>query len=419
MIRNLGQLTFGASLLCLFSLSTHAQTISLNFAADEPNGTNEANIESGEPAGILGSTEWNNLSLNWGPQDELGNVTSAQLIGEDGELTTAEVLWDSQNTWASIGRGDEVNVTSETLNGDYFLMQGYLDSNDAGAFCDPGQFNFLGDWCGGNRVIVSNLPYTNFDVIVYMNGGVQDRGGKYQLTEASGPRDAVYWHDTGPFTGQFDLAFEEREVDGGLATVYTGDVMIFEDVVGDGFTLDTHALAIADGLGGETLGFRTSINGIEIVPKEVTEFEPCDFDQNNVCDIVDLDNLMYNGLGTADAAFDLNNDNTVDLADRDSWLRAAGSLPGDANLDGQNNAQDLNAVGSHWVPNNTGITTWADGDYDGNGTVDAGDLNTLGSWWTKTAADFATPDAAPIPEPNTAVLTLFGLLGLLAIRQRN
>ena len=110
----------------------------------------------------------------------------------------------------------------------------------------------------------------------------------------------------------------------------------------------------------------------------------------------------------------------VDLGDRDVWLVAAGSLPGDSNLDGINSANDLNAVGSHWVPNNTGVTSWSDGDFNGDGIVDPTDLNTLGRWWFKTAADFSksAADANSVPEPSQTQLVLISLIALFHIRYK-
>ena len=150
------------------------------------------------------------------------------------------------------------------------------------------------------------------------------------------------------------------------------------------------------------------------------EFVPCDFDQSGRCDVDDLDVLMYTGLNSDQRRFDLNGDDAVDLGDRDAWLVAAGSLPGDSNLDGINNAIDLNAVGSHWVPNNTGVTSWSDGDFNGDGIVDPTDLNALGRWWSQTAADFSrsAADASPVPEPSETQLVLISLIALYYVRDK-
>ena len=353
------------ALLCLATSFANAQTISINFGADEPAPDDEDNssiIESGEPAGIFGSTEWNNMIKDWGPQDDLGNLTSVALIGGDGQPTTAEIVWDSNNTWASGfgakgGRSEQNIVEGIDENGDFNLILGYLDTSDVGEFCPADQFKFLGEWCGAARVTVSNLPYENYDVVMYVGGGVLDRSGRYEITDALGPRDAVYAQDTAPFNGSWDLSFEERDIDGEVATVYTGDVIIFEDVSGDSFTINSHA-AMA---GGNSAGFRAPINGLEIVPKD--DPEP--------------------------------------------------SLPGDANGDGIVNATDLNVVGGNWqmAVDPPGP---ANGDFDNSGFVDAADLNVIGTNWQRTAA----PATAAVPEPASNVLLLLGSLALLMRRRR-
>ncbi len=351
------------------AVTIHAQVISINFASEEPAPDNEDNssfIEAGEPAGILGSTEWNNVTKDWGPQDDSGQLTSVELVGGDGQPTSAEVIWESNNTWASGfgaagGRSEQNIVEGIEENGDFNLILGYLDTSDFGEFCPEDQFKFLGEWCGAARVTVSNLPYENFDVVVYVGGGVLDRSGRYEISDEAGPRDAVYFQDTAPFDGNWDLSFEERDIDGGLETVYTGDVMIFEGLSGTEFTLQSHA-ALA---GGTSLGFRAPINGIEIRP---TDDPP-----------------------------------------------PPTLLPGDANEDGIVNAADLNIVGSNWQQSvDPGR---ANGDFDNSGFVDAADLNVIGTNWQRTAEPLAA-STATVPEPGSSLLLLLGGLALLVRRRR-
>lgn len=144
----------------------------------------------------------------------------------------------------------------------------------------------------------------------------------------------------------------------------------------------------------------------------------CDFDGSGTCDIADLDELLYTGLSGGDSKYDLDGSGTVDLADRDAFLREVGSLPGDADLNGVNNANDLNRLGTSWQ---SPVSSWGDGDFDGDGQAGVSDLNTLGVWWTKTAADFAAagePGAAAVPEPTGAALLFVGIFGSFAASRR-
>ena len=69
---------------------------------------------------------------------------------------------------------------------------------------------------------------------------------------------------------------------------------------------------------------------------------------------------------------------------------------GDANLDGQVDARDLNAIGSNWQRSGNCLS-WMDGDFDGNGTVDTIDLNDVGVNW------LSGTNAGPSPRAPLAV----------------
>jgi hypothetical protein len=143
----------------------------------------------------------------------------------------------------------------------------------------------------------------------------------------------------------------------------------------------------------------------------------CDFDDNGVCDTVDIDLLGTEIIaGTNDTAFDLNGDTVVDLADQDMWRGIAATengfaesyLNGDADLDGSVVAGDLNALGTNWQSSPDG--PWSHGDFDANGFVDAGDLNLLGLNWQGSIA--AAASAASVPEPSTLFSALMLIVGV-------
>lgn len=177
------------------------------------------------------------------------------------------------------------------------------------------------------------------------------------------------------------------------------------DGTGPGYeaTLLTDAgWALVDSIVNYALGIPPDVGGM-----------PCDFDSSGSCDIADLDELLYTGLGSQDAKYDLDGSGgEITLADRDAFLEEVGTFPGDFDLDGKVVAGDLNTLGGNWLKDD--LTSYAQGDANGDGKADAGDLNALGSNWQKGAAA-----AAAVPEPNSSLLVMIGLLGLFAIRRRN
>ena len=89
--------------------------------------------------------------------------------------------------------------------------------------------------------------------------------------------------------------------------------------------------------------------------------------------------------GSSDPVLDINSDGSVDSDDVTSWLSIVGIADigqpyvlGDADLDGDVDASDLNSLGIHW---RAGDATWIDGDFTGNGSVTALDLNALALHW--------------------------------------
>ena len=140
----------------------------------------------------------------------------------------------------------------------------------------------------------------------------------------------------------------------------------------------------------------------------------CDFDGNGVCDITDLDALLYEGQSQQILdPYDLNSDGVVNLSDRDEWYTSASAengvdlVPGDTNLDGLVVASDLNDLGTNWL--SMDATSVAQGDFNGDGLVAAADLNEIGLFWQHGVA--AAAGASAVPEPSGCP----ALLGSMAI----
>ena len=143
---------------------------------------------------------------------------------------------------------------------------------------------------------------------------------------------------------------------------------------------------------------------------------PCDFNGDDACDLGDLDELMYTGLGGDDPTYDLDGSGgTIDLADRDAWLTQAGSenigepyVPGDADLSGMVNSFDLNTLGGNW--DQTNLSSWADADFNGDGAATASDLNAIGGNWQHGVL----AAGAAVPEPSTFHLLMLAVVTLMA-----
>ena len=145
----------------------------------------------------------------------------------------------------------------------------------------------------------------------------------------------------------------------------------------------------------------------------------CDFGGDGICDVTDLDALLYEGIVNANTVFDVDRNGTVDLGDRDQWLADAGTkendgvffVLGDADLDGDVEASDLNVLGVHWQQ--TGVRSWSMGDSNGDRRVDATDLNAVGLNWLS-----GTPAARAVAEPSGFSVVLVTVLGLVTTRRR-
>ncbi len=145
-----------------------------------------------------------------------------------------------------------------------------------------------------------------------------------------------------------------------------------------------------------------------------SEFVDGDFNDDGAFDCADIDALtMAIAGGEHQAAFDLDGDGLVDVADRDAWLVEAGVrnlasgnsyVLGDANLDGVVDVSDFNVWNSNKFSN---TAAWCSGDFSADGSVDVSDFNIWNS------NKFQSSDAAAVPEPSCA--TGFMLASILCM----
>ena len=126
-----------------------------------------------------------------------------------------------------------------------------------------------------------------------------------------------------------------------------------------------------------------------------------DVNRDGLRDVTDLE-LLQAGIrnGDVDPALDVNSDGAINSSDVTSWLSVVGIasigrpfVRGDADLDGDVDATDLNSLGLHWRATES---NWSDGDFTGDGWVMAADLNALALNWRHGVAA-AAPTAGRTP----------------------
>ncbi len=140
----------------------------------------------------------------------------------------------------------------------------------------------------------------------------------------------------------------------------------------------------------------------------------CDFDNNGLCNIVDIDQQVTEiALGGAnDLFYDMNQDGVLNLADVHQWLAVAGArnlgpgrsyLVGDADLNGASDGSDFGIWNANKF-NPAGTGKWSLGDFNASGFTDGSDF---GLW---NSTKFTSSDAAAVPEPGAVGCLLLGVL---------
>jgi hypothetical protein len=202
-------------LALLFCMSAGAQrTISINFAGGGGGGArdNPTSLLSTDTAGVISVANWNNATANG--QSPI-NATLNNLTDDTGAVTTASVNYVTPNTWT-------IGVLPSNPTGNQKMMEGYLDVNNTAL---------------STTVTVSNLPFNEYDVLVYTLGDANGRNGTYTIGNQSKTTAPM-----GPFNGNFTLG---------------NNYTLLSDITGSSFTLTAHPTNAA--------GFRSPVNGIQIV----------------------------------------------------------------------------------------------------------------------------------------------------------
>lgn len=153
--------------------------------------------------------------------------------------------------------------------------------------------------------------------------------------------------------------------------------------------------------------------------RDLADFEPLMGDINGDGELtaLDIDAIQAALLaGHESCHYDLTGDSLVDTNDRDAWLHDAGTLIGDADLDGHVGFADFVRLSRAYA----GPGGWEDGDFDGDGEIAFGDFLELsrhfGDDFVGTPGDAVM--AAAVPEPDAAMLFVCCSSLLAVLRRR-
>ena len=153
---------------------------------------------------------------------------------------------------------------------------------------------------------------------------------------------------------------------------------------------------------------------------ETSPAQPCDINGDGVCDGDDLArrslfrrDLVEGSERAGDILqYDISGDGVVNSDDLSSWLSHAGVangfdspyLAGDTNLDGKVDFPDFLALSAGFGGSGR---DWSDGNFNGDGEVNFPDFLALSANFGST---LAMSEASAVPEPNSALLLLLGLV---------
>jgi hypothetical protein len=228
------------SLACLWAapqVLAYQQGFSLgiNFASDRQGPSTLAPTDvAGVPA--VRQANWNNST-------PAASGTLTDLVADNqGQAanTVVSLSWTCPNTWTSTGGGEENNAFPE--GPDRVLMTGYLDTGAATT----------------TQVTMSGLPSEltgNYDVYIYLLGGVSGRGGGYRVTDSSG-NDL-----TGYKLGDIAPSPASYSPDPGASHTDTGTYVVFKGLTASDIIVEA-TTAGGYGFGGAP---RAPINAIQLV----------------------------------------------------------------------------------------------------------------------------------------------------------
>ena len=142
-----------------------------------------------------------------------------------------------------------------------------------------------------------------------------------------------------------------------------------------------------------------------------------DVNGSGVVDVRDVA-AICSGLGSADDRYEFTDDDTITVADAHAFVeQRLGTIPGDANLDGDVNFDDFLLLSANFGRD---FRDWQRGDFDCDQRVDFPDFLILSEHFGMSAAASGAnaSQTASVPEPSSFLLSGLMLLGLAATRSK-
>ena len=127
--------------------STTGQSISVNFASDQP----ISELAPTDIAGVVPSANWNNAPLSNGSLTDLIRDS----LGVASTIPGSSVTWSGSGVWTT----DQENNTSQFTGADEIMMNGYLDNYEGNA----------------GSILFAGLPNGLYDIYVYSLTAVNNR----------------------------------------------------------------------------------------------------------------------------------------------------------------------------------------------------------------------------------------------------
>lgn len=208
-------------LVCVFFASplfAQIQSIGFNFVGGNADFVLDVPpLAPNEVAGFVPQANWNNGAVwstlkaigNAGLPDEIGTVEN--LVNSFGDATTADIRWNAENTYNT-----NTNGLKPSQNGDESLMDGYIDNSQTQPMAE---------------IIVSEIPFDAYDVIVYVGSDANNRSGAVRVNDdTSTDRWYITYSSADVFNGPSDY-IEATALQEGRAEI--SNFVLYEGLQGD------------------------------------------------------------------------------------------------------------------------------------------------------------------------------------------